>query len=77
MSDKRSGPVHVVHAVGHAANALIKHGGGKGIETNPIYRSKSPKKAAKGPWSEKVDWDRAKYHARKAMTTSNKPCIII
>ncbi len=76
MSDNRHGYIHAIHAAGHFANALIKHGGGRGIETYPIYRSKSPKKAAKGPWSEQVDWDRAKYHAQKTITTTKGPCVI-
>ena len=77
MSDNRKGYIHAIHAGGHLVNALIKHKGGRGIETYSIYRSKSPKKAAKGPWSEQVDWDRAKYHAQKTITTSNEPCVII
>ena len=77
MSDNRIGFIHAVHAGGHFVNALLKLGGKPGIETSPIYRSQSPGKAAKGPWSKEVDWDRAKYHAREAFTTKNEPCIII
>lgn len=77
MSDNRKGYIHAIHAGGHLVNALIKHKGGRGIETYSIYRSKSPKKASKGQWSEQVDWDRAKYHAKKTFTTTNDPCVII
>ena len=59
MSDNRKGYIHAIHSGGHFINALLKEGGRKGIETTHIYRSKSPEKAAKGPWDKQVDWDRA------------------
>ena len=76
MSDNRKGIIHAIHCGGHVANALLKEGGHKGIETTSIYKSKSPKKAAKGPWSKQVDWDRANYHLQKTFTTKNDPCSI-
>ena len=77
MTDNRSGIIHAIHSGGHFINALIKEGNHPGIETTGIYRSVSPKKSARGPWSKEKDYDRAKYHFREAFQTKNNPCSII
>ena len=65
MEDNRHPIVHLGHFYGHAVNATIKSFGGKGIETWGIYKSISPDKAKKGPWSKEEDDKRALYHLEK------------
>lgn len=76
MTDNRPGYIHAIHSGGHLINAWMKEGRHPGIETTHIYRSVSPGKAAKGPWSKQVDYDRAKYHFGKTFHTQNQPCSI-
>ena len=68
MGDKgdRSWFTHKVHQWGHEYNARRKENGKPGIEESGLYKSHSPEKASKGPWSVDVDHKRAEYHRQKA-----------
>ena len=49
--DDRSWFTHKVHQWGHEYNASRKENGKPGIEELGWYKSHSPEKASKGPWS--------------------------
>lgn len=72
--DNRGWLTHKVHQWGHELNSKLKSEGKSGIETWGIYRSYSPKKAAKGEWSKDVDDRRAEYHRKKA---DEQGCILL
>ena len=73
MSDNRSWVTHKIHQWGHEYNASRKEKGKSGIEESGWYKSHSPEKASKGPWSKEVDERRAEYHRQKA---DEKDCLI-
>ena len=51
---------------GSYSQHIRKENGKPGIEESGLYKSHSPEKASKGPWSVDVDHKRAEYHRQKA-----------